>query len=46
MTYKPLPQSLTVANSNIHGLGLFAKEDIEANTQLGLFHYYAENENN
>ena len=43
MTYRPLPNSLTVANSNIDGLGLFAKEDIEANTQLGLFHYYINN---
>lgn len=29
MIYKPLPDSLTIKESPIHGLGLFAKENIE-----------------
>lgn len=29
MSYKPLPDNLTIKESPIHGLGLFAKEDIE-----------------
>jgi len=36
--YKPLPKSLTIKKSNIEGLGLFATEDIEANTDLGITH--------
>ena len=28
MMYRPLPDSLTVKNSEIHGLGLFATKDI------------------
>ena len=36
--YKPLPSCLTIKNSNIHGLGLFATEDIEANHFLGISH--------
>ena len=28
MTYKPLPESLTIKDSKVHGLGLFAKQDI------------------
>ena len=27
-TYKPLPDNLTIKPSSIHGLGLFATEDI------------------
>lgn len=29
MSYKPLPDNLTIKESPIHGLGLFATEDIE-----------------
>lgn len=36
--YKPLPKGLTIANSEIEGLGLFATEDIEPNTVLGVAH--------
>ena len=36
--YKPLPDSLTIKQSKIEGLGLFAKEDIKENTGLGLTH--------
>ena len=42
--YKPLPKCLTVAKSKIHGLGLFATKDIEADTDLGLFHYYVDDD--
>ena len=38
MMYKPLPDSLTIKESGINGLGLFAKEDIGQGTNLGLSH--------
>lgn len=44
MTYRPLPKCLTVAKSKIDGLGLFATKDIEADTDLGLFHFYHNDE--
>tara|TARA_B100000287_G_scaffold426333_1_gene474070 strand:+ start:241 stop:552 length:312 start_codon:yes stop_codon:yes gene_type:complete len=37
-TYKPLPNIVTIDKSFIEGLGLFAKEDISVNTQLGISH--------
>ena len=36
--YKPLPANLTIKNSKIHGLGLYAVVDIPANTDLGISH--------
>lgn len=36
--YKPLPDNLTIAESPIEGLGLFATKLIEANTNLGITH--------
>ena len=36
--YRPLPAGLTIKASNIDGLGLFATEDIEPNTVLGIAH--------
>ena len=36
MSYKPLPDVVTIKDSGIHGLGLFAKEDIYDNTKIGL----------
>ena len=36
--YKPLPESLTVKNSKVNGLGLFAKETIPQATNLGMTH--------
>ena len=36
--YKPLPNSLTIKQSSINGLGLFAKEDIDQGTNLGMSH--------
>lgn len=36
--YQTLPSYLIIKQSKIHGLGLFAKEDIPKNTLLGLTH--------
>ena len=36
--YKPLPNSLTIKQSGINGLGLFAKEGIAQGTNLGMSH--------
>ena len=36
--YKPLPQSLTIQNSSINGLGLFADQKIMRGTNLGMSH--------
>lgn len=36
--YRPLPNSLTIKNSEINGLGLFAVEDIPKDTNLGITH--------
>ena len=36
--YKPLPESLTIKQSGINGLGLFAKEGIGQGTNLGMTH--------
>ena len=36
--YKPLPESLTIKQSGINGLGLFATEDIGQGTNLGMSH--------
>ena len=37
--YKPLPDILTIKDSGIHGLGLFAKENIPSGTVLGMIHF-------
>ena len=36
--YKPLPDSLTIGRSPIHGLGLFATCDISLGIDLGIAH--------
>jgi hypothetical protein len=36
--YKPLPESLTIKQSGISGLGLFADQDIKQATNLGVTH--------
>jgi len=36
--YKPLPNNLTISASNIHNYGIFAKEDIAEQTDLGMTH--------
>jgi len=40
--YRPLLKSLTIKNSPIEGLGLFATEFIPANTDLGMTHIFDE----
>ena len=37
-TYKPLPESLTIKQSGINGLGLFAEQKIMQGTNLGMSH--------
>ena len=41
-TYKPLPDSLFIEESFIDGQGLFANNDIAANTDLGISHIEVE----
>ena len=36
--YKPLPKQLTIKNSPIEGLGLYAQEDIKKGTFIGITH--------
>ena len=38
MTYRPLPKEVTIKESDIDGLGLFATEDIPQDTLLGITH--------
>jgi len=41
--YRPLPESLTIKQSGINGLGLFAQEGIAQGTNLGTTHLEIEN---
>ena len=36
--YKPLPESLTIKQSKVNGLGLFADQPIKQATNLGMSH--------
>ena len=36
--YKPLPESVTIKQSGVHGLGLFASQKINRATNLGTTH--------
>ena len=36
--FKTLHNSLTIKNSSIHGLGIFATHDIPSNSDLGMSH--------
>ena len=36
--YKPLPDNVTIKESSIHGLGLFATTYIKSGTNIGLTH--------
>jgi SET domain-containing protein len=38
-TYKPLPAGVTIGNSNIEGLGLFATDVFHPHTILGISHH-------
>ena len=40
--YNPLPPDVIIRKSMIHGFGLFATEDIPADTNLGITHYWLE----
>jgi len=42
MKYRPLPKTLTIQESDIEGLGLFATKDIKKNINLGMMHYISE----
>ena len=44
--YKPLPDSITIKESTIQGLGLFATENIPANILIGKIHVPSEKEEN
>lgn len=37
--YRPLPECLTIKQSEIDGFGLFATRKIKANTDLGVSHF-------
>ena len=37
--YKPLPESLTIKPSGVHGLGLFAEQNLMQGTNLGMSHF-------
>ena len=37
--YKPLPKEVTIRPSKIHGLGLFAVQNISKGTILGMTHF-------
>ena len=39
MTYRPLPDYITIKESPINGLGLFATEKIKANSLIGVTHH-------
>ena len=41
--YKPLPDGLTIRESNVQGLGLFATKDFDADVVLGIVHILNKN---
>jgi len=41
--YKPLPDGLTIKESNVQGLGLFATRDFDADVVLGIVHVLNKN---
>tara|TARA_B100001057_G_C22744830_1_gene909324 strand:+ start:641 stop:955 length:315 start_codon:yes stop_codon:yes gene_type:complete len=41
--YRPLPDGLTIKESNVQGLGLFATKDFEAEVVLGIVHILDKN---
>lgn len=42
MSYKALPDALRIGDSQVAGQGIFAKEDIPIDTELGLSHILLE----
>jgi SET domain-containing protein len=43
MLYKPLPDCLTIKESPIKGLGMFATKDIKKDTDFGMSHIILDN---
>ena len=41
--YKPLPDGLTIKESSVQGLGLFATKDFDADVVLGIVHILNKN---
>ena len=41
--YKPLPDGLTIKESNVQGLGLFATRDFDSEVVLGIVHVLNKN---
>ena len=41
--YKPLPDYLAVGPSGIHGAGIFAKDDVPKDIEIGISHVYDPN---
>ena len=41
--YKPLPDGLTIKDSKVQGLGLFATKDVDADVVLGIVHVLNKN---
>ena len=40
MAYKPLPENVYLKDSDIHGMGLYAREDIKKGHDFGITHVY------
>lgn len=40
MTYRPLPDNVTIGKSSIEGLGLFCTKPISAEEEIGMSHFY------
>jgi len=40
MTYRPLPDCVTIGKSSIEGLGLFCTKPISAEEEIGMSHFY------
>jgi SET domain-containing protein len=38
MSYNPLPDIVTIKDSSLHGLGLFAVTDVPQGTEIGITH--------
>jgi|TARA_X000000950_G_scaffold286339_1_gene394938 hypothetical protein len=43
IVYKPLPNGITIKESNVQGLGVFATKDFEADVILGIVHVLNKN---
>ena len=41
--YKPLPDGITIKESNVQGLGVFATKDFDADVVLGIVHILNKN---